>query len=175
MEILQPCLNHCIRICNNNSQKGNKEYEVHWFVVVEELEAVKAHRRNYFLQIRALVNNRLYPQLFQQIIRNVQLENIIEYLEKDKLETSTVRDSFILMFKAYLYELQTMNRCREMMLLSVDSTRDDILLAYRRGMVIVGVCSVCHGDEDLLIRYPCGHKIHPYCTKEIKICRICML
>jgi hypothetical protein len=31
------------------------------------------------------------------------------------------------------------------------------------------------GDEDLIIRYPCNHQIHPYCSKDIKICGICVL
>lgn len=62
-----------------------------------------------------------------------------------------------------------------MMMESVDDSRDLLLSAYRKGFHTTGVCNVCSGDEDLLIRYPCRHQIHPYCSKDIKICGICLL
>lgn len=40
----------------------------------------------------------------------------------------------------------------------------------KQGFVTDGFCSVCHHKEDLVIRYPCGHFIHPYCTTNLKIC-----
>jgi|JI6StandDraft_1071083.scaffolds.fasta_scaffold75168_2 hypothetical protein len=150
---------------------------MHWFVIVEELERLKQVSRNHYLQLRSVINSSVYPRVFQQIITNVELHSIIRYIEQNlqRLEFNTVRDSFILLVKAYSYEKEMLFKCRDMMLESVDDTRDKLLLEYRRGFGTTGICSLCSGDEDLLIRYPCHHQIHPYCTKDIKICCICAL
>lgn len=104
-ETMNESMKSCTKNCKKFTKRDDYDSEIFWMKIVEGFEGLKLKGTFHHYLISQVINERILPRLFQQIISNVELSSILRYVEENmkKLEFGTVRLLFTLLVKAYAY------------------------------------------------------------------------